>query len=451
VTSFTLNQISSNSAAAEIVFSTAIETLPVTSLQLLAAQCAVEISGNGANYQIALNECESNQISLEVLSNSVTNGISGPSIGQVVELSLDQTAPEINLGYGSGFSTTTSAILTGSVLDAVNEPSEESFSVLGCEGLELISITPLQVRIFDCQQGEVSVVLAADTFWDQWGNSSPSESLVYSIWIDSVGPEPRFSLVEGSSESALIAVSELPDNWEALVAIDLGTTACLVEYLNQFVSLSGCEPGQVSLSIKAETMADEYDNLGPLQPQLLIYEFVAEPEPEPTLLEPSPLPSSTPSPEQALPQLPESNFDQSDPVISAPEVVVVEPIAEAPVLDSNPAPSTGAVPKELTAPESEAESVEPVQEPATTQAATKEIIEQTSELSEIEQQGPSAEQPDVDPIQLDPEVTDGVSLVQFESGSEEQSERPDWLIFALAIAFAAALVAGVIGYRLIGK
>jgi hypothetical protein len=251
--------------------------------------------------------------------------------------------------------------------------------------------------------------------------------------------------------SALIQISELQETWQALVAIDSGATNCKVEYLNQFVSLSDCEPGQVSLSIKAETLADEYGNLGPAQPQLMIYEFVAEPEPEPSLSEPSPSPSSTPSPEQALPQLPESNVDQSDPVSSVPEVVVVEPIAEAPVLDSNPAPSRGNIPQELTTPEAVAESLQPVQEPATTQAETKEVIEQASELSEIEQPGTSVEQPGVDPIQLEPEVTDGVSLVQFGSGSEGESERPGWLVFVLVIAFAAALVAGVIGYRLIGK
>jgi len=130
-----------------------------------------------------------------------------------------------------------------------------------------------------------------------------------------------------------------------------------------------------------------------------------------------------------------SNPDQSEPVSSVPEVVLADPISELPVLDFTPAPSTGVVPEELIAAEPEAESLQPVQESATTQGETKEVNEQ----------------PDVDPMQSDPEVTDGVSLVQFESGSEEQSERPDWLIFALAIAFAAALVAGVIGYRLIGK
>jgi hypothetical protein len=118
-----------------------------------------------------------------------------------------------------------------------------------------------------------------------------------------------------------------------------------------------------------------------------------------------------------------------------PEVVLADPISELPVLDSTPPPSTGIVPEELITPEPEAESLQLVQEPATTQGETKEVNEQ----------------PDVDPMKSDPEVTDGVSLVQFDSGSEAQSERPGWLIFALAMALAAALVAGVIGYRLIGK
>ena len=422
VTSFTLNQISSNSAAAEIVFSTAIDALPVTALKLNHSECSVEIFGSGATYQIELNECDSNLVGLEILPHSITNGSSGPSIGQVVELLLDQTAPEINLGYGSGFSTATSAILTGSVLGSVNEPSEESFSVSGCEGLELISSTPLQLRIFDCQQGEVSVTLSADAFWDQWGNSSPGESLVFPIWIDSVGPEPRFSLVESSSESALIQISELQETWHALVAIDSGATNCKVEYLNQFVSLSDCEPGQVALSIQAETFTDDYGNRGPVQPQFFVHEFVA------TVV-------LAPEPEVTLPSLPQSDPDQREPVSSVPEVVLADPISEVPVLDSTPPPSTGIVPEELITPEPEAESLQLVQEPATTQGETKEVNEQ----------------PDVDPILSDPEVTDGVSLVQFDSGPEEQSERPDWLIFVLAIAFAAALVAGIIGYRLIGK
>ena len=438
VTSFTLNQISSNSAAAEIVFSTSIDALPVTALKLNQSECSVEIFGSGATYQIELNECDSNLVGLEILPHSITNGSSGPSIGHSVELSLDQTAPEIKLGYGSGFSTTTSAILTGSILDAVNEPSEESFSVLGCEGLELISITPLQLRIFDCQQGEVSVVLAADSFWDQWGNSSPGDSSVYPIWIDSVGPEPRLSLVEGSSESALIAVSELPDNWEALVAIDLGTTACLVEYLNQFVSLSGCAPGQVSLSIRAETLADDYGNLGPVQPQFFVHEFVA------TIV-------AAPEPEVTLPPPAQSELDQSEPVSSAPEVVALEPIVETPVLAPEPQPSPETDRDDLVPPEPEAESLQPVEEPATAQVETDEVVEQATELSEIERPGTTVEQPNVDPIQSNSEVTDGVSLVQFGSGSEDQSERPGWLVFVLIVAFAAALVAGIIGYRLIGK
>jgi hypothetical protein len=438
VTSLTLHQISSNSAAADIVFSTAIDSLPVTALKLIHAECYIDVIGSGATYQIELNECDSDLVGLEILPHSISNGSSGPSIGQVVELSLDQTAPEIKLGYGSGFSTTTSAILTGSILDAVNEPSEESFSVSGCEGLELISSTPLQLRIFDCQQGEVSVTLSADAFWDQWGNSSPGESLVFPIWIDSVGPEPRFSLVESSAESALIQISELQETWHALVAIDSGATNCNVEYLNQFVSLSDCEPGQVALSIQAETFADDYGNRGPVQPQFFVHEFVA------TVV-------MAPEPAATLPSLPQSDPDQSEPVSSAPEVVALEPIVETPVLAPEPQPSPETDRDDLVPPEPKAESLQPVEEPATTQVETDEVVEQATELSEIERPGTAVEQPNVDPIQSNSEVTDGVSLVQFGSGSEDQSERPGWLVFVLIVAFAGALVAGIIGYRLIGK
>jgi hypothetical protein len=132
-------------------------------------------------------------------------------------------------------------------------------------------------------------------------------------------------------------------------------------------------------------------------------------------------------------------------------VVVLEPIVETPVLAPTPQPSPGTDRDALVPPDPEAESLQPIQEPATTQAETKEVIDPVSELSQIEQPAPSIQQPDVDPVQSDLEVTDAVSLAQFDSGSEAQSERPGWLIFALAIAFAAALVAGVIGYRLIGK
>ena len=425
VTNFILSQTGPASAIAEIDFASDIQQLSLDDFSFNGASCDAELAGSGSSYSMVLEECTNNYLVLELKPYSVTNGVLGPSLATLVELTLDQSPPQIGLGFPSSVSTSTTLTLSGFVDGAVNELSEDSFELSGCEGMEMISSSPFQLRLFDCQQGEVSVELSADSVWDQWGNSSPATPIRFLAWVDSLGPEPKFVLKESSSTGALIELLEVTDGWHNKVFVDVGPTGCEIEYLNQFIVLEDCSPGLVSFSLEAGVMIDEFGNSGPLTPQFFSHEFealalietlpVPEPKENQPVLETGPVPSTDPvrsEPNLGLPQIdePESEGIPLPDAISPEQPAVLEETIEVTVL------------AEL--------------EPERVEATEELVVVAESAVSETEPQSEAN--------------ADSLNTLSV-SGSHIETDRPNWLTPLLAFAFLAALIVGVVGYRLIGK
>jgi len=248
--------------------------------------------------------------------------------------------------------------LTGS--EAHSDLFSDDIAVTGCVITELLGE---KLSLNQCDEGEITITLAANATLDSMGNYGPLEPVVFQLTRDTIAPtaqwlEPEIIETDGAfslivtlrHDDALVqnaAVEFLADEISCLPV----TTAENGEITFEYVE---CAPGNMRWTLPAFSLADTAGNLGPSSDSVLQVTLTVTPAPEP---QPTPVPAAAPSqpvvqiPSQLAPQLPEIiEAPVEAPQVIGPEVIeeilefieTEESLAgtqEASSLESTPAPT----------------------------------------------------------------------------------------------------------------
>jgi outer membrane biosynthesis protein TonB len=335
-------------------FSESVTGLAASDFQITAEGCEIgEILGDGQSYEVWLIGCGHGLISLTLAANSVQGGTTGPASSAVAELDFDREPPEVSwLEDAYALSTTLEFKLNYSA--AATLPSAEQFQVSGCDAFEVSSATDhILLTASGCEEGLVSVELAANSFADEHSNLSPSAALITQRTVDLTDPEPIWSVseVDFDSDGAHFVVTlefSEPVSYESstdlVSAVESSCSVTLESHPEQIsIQFQACEPGEQQLLLAAGTLTDAAGRSGPAADSIFSVR-VNQPTPVLAPAEPEPAPEPAPELEPAPATDPERGAPTQSPAVE-PTPGAAPPAATAPVTSppaSEPAPTNGA-------------------------------------------------------------------------------------------------------------
>ena len=388
--------------------------------------------------------CPSGEVGLTLLAASVGTDALGPAEDELITLQFDAEGPGASW-IGSSFVTSLStAVLPIDLGDNLNPISTESFEVIGCESLELIS-DRVAVSVSGCAEGPVEVALRQQVLGDQWANLSPMTPLTFSFTVDISGPALSFSEIQVAGEgpftySVVLDTVDAIDFDASLVSFT-SSAECLTQssQINAgWLFEAQCDYSEVQWSITENVVSDGLGNLGPTNPLVATREFSA-PVVVPDVVVPAPEPPRYYPPASE----PETVYE----VVIEPVVPTVsEEISESattsePILDT-PTES------QIITPASLSEQIELIVDELPVVIANSPITQTVVIPTVEEEELPSVESDDV-LLEVEPEVEviepAAVEVIQVSGPAltPEEDQRNPWLPIGFGILAVAALGVGI--------
>jgi hypothetical protein len=141
----------------------------------------------------------------------------------------------------------------------------------GCELTEFNSSGTLASgAITGCQSGQISLTLNQQSFGS--AELGPPSAVTATLLFDASGPE--FSFVSESfltSASEQVIDFEVSDNLQLDESVFTLDGCSAMEIIGSQAMLAGCSEGEVTLTLLADSLSDNWQNLGPSEPVLMTF------------------------------------------------------------------------------------------------------------------------------------------------------------------------------------
>ncbi|MEY4310558.1 MAG: hypothetical protein RLZ71_484 [Actinomycetota bacterium] len=241
--------------------------------------CAVsDVTGSGTSYTLTLSGCSDGDVQLRLNPDSVLGATNGPvTSATAASVTIDRKAP--------GFTMTSPATPNNANVQTFHLDADETvtglasndFTVTGT-GCAIGSVTgsgkSYDVTVTGCAPtSQTTLTLKASAAVDASGNAGPATALASQlITIDRVLPSVTSLIKSAESRTGLLAynlVTSEPVTGLTLDSFLIGGSGCTASKLlgeaNQYtLYVTDCAQGaQVSITLKALSLADAVGNLGP--------------------------------------------------------------------------------------------------------------------------------------------------------------------------------------------
>jgi len=266
--SFQGEQIDSDSVVFIFEYSLQPQGLEVTDFTVSESGCQISnfvLAGNRAT--ITLDQCESSP-QLLVSPGAFSVFSAEPQATLSATVALDQTPPQINFSASS--SSLSNLVLTGEVLDALQNLSTESVTVSGCQIVGITASPALSIGLSDCAEGEAIITIAKAALSDQFGNIS--DTISHAVVFDYSAPVIFWQRpsISGSETFALRAVLQSNEPFSLsnnAIQVSGSASSCSQLVTNEIhqsiFEFQGCPAGELVLSVTPGSITDSLGNIGP--------------------------------------------------------------------------------------------------------------------------------------------------------------------------------------------